>query len=158
MFSVMYGAVRLSTADTWGEAQQALRESIEARIRHMPKGLGWEAWDAKLRAELAELSATADVRLTPHTSLWLSEWDGIVWRDDGKTYGVGIGDLCYVRDVPNGCLGGWTINVKAKIEGIYQYEYGPQVNVRITGESLQFRRYGSVSLAASNIRTRQSVR
>jgi hypothetical protein len=146
----VHGYVRVSQAAGWADARGRLRDLVDA------------VYDSLYRTDRSDQyreleRGRAALGMIDHGMLFAT--DRHAWADSMRyaiagLYGVTVGDLCVVQDHHNGSLYAWTIAVKAKVLRIT----ATQVTVRITGESLQFRRHQVVSLPVGCIRPRRGTR
>jgi hypothetical protein len=146
--SVVHGHVRIAQATDWADARGKLRELVDAVYDSLYKTDRSDRYreDERGRAALAPVD---------HGMLFATERHA--WADSMRyaiqgTYGVTTGDLAVVQDYHNGCRYSWTIAVKCKVLAVT----ATQVTVRITGESLQFRRHQVITIPVGYIRPRRN--
>jgi hypothetical protein len=145
--SVLQGHVRIALADDWPHARKLLAEHADARWRYYGRS---ESGD-QLHDEQVARAAMAPIE---NGLLFLTLPSGPFastrYAEQG-VHGLTVGDLAFVYDYPNGCLGWWTIAVKCRL-----LEIGPLwATVRITGDAEQFTRHGSYTIPLSAIRPRR---
>jgi hypothetical protein len=141
--SVVYGHVRVAQAGSWAEARTLLREHVDELYDRIP----------------GDIARQTQERVQGRVALAPVDDDGWLWVSDVRktahyaregAHGLTTGDLCIVHEFTNGSRNWWTVDVKAKIVSV-----GPVgVTVRITGESVQFDRYSTVTVPLSFIRPR----
>jgi hypothetical protein len=145
--SVVHGHVRIAQASGWADARGKLRTLIDDVYDSLYKTDRSDQYQEQERARAA-------LGVIDHGMLFATERHA--WADSMRyaiqgLYGVTIGDLAVVQDFHNGSRYAWTIAVKCKVTHIT----ATQVTVRITGESLQFRRHSVITVPVSYIRPRR---
>jgi hypothetical protein len=155
--SITVGCVRVDTVYSWSGAICALRTMI--RDAYMPNG---RMTFLPLRPELQRSmdQELAQVAAGPQDGLIVAtapgRWGPVRAAHAGEV-GLAAGDLCHIRDYPNGHLGGWTINVKCKIIAVNPSS--GMVTVRVTDQSaIQFRSGAVVTVHPDVIRRRPAPR
>lgn len=152
--SITVGCVRVNTVYTWSGAQASLRQMVNDA--YLPNGpMTFRPLRNNLERDLADILAR--ISAGPQDGMIVASaprtWGDSIRAAHAGEVGLAAGDLCHVRDVPNGSLGWWTINVKAKIIAVNP-DSG-RVTVRITDKSaVQFRPGQVVTVHADRIRRR----
>jgi hypothetical protein len=155
--SITVGCVRVNTIYTWSGASAYLRRMITDA--YMPNGRMTflplrDDLQRSMDQELAQVSAGPQNGLIVATAPGRF---GPVRAAQAGEVGLTAGDLCHVRDYPNGHLGGWTINVKCKIIAVNPDSH--MVTVRVTDQSaIQFRPGQIVTVHPDVIRRRPTPR
>jgi hypothetical protein len=143
VISIVYGSVRVATAGSWADARVLLSAHVDAIYSRIPGDWARQTHE-RVQGRVA-LGAVDD-----RGWLWVSDLHKTQHYAAEGRHGLTTGDLCIVHEFTNGNRYSWTIDVKAKIVSV-----GPVgVVVRITGESVQFDRYSTVTVPLSFIRPR----
>lgn len=142
--SIVLGAVRIATALNWAEATDMMRTQVTAKYSGIYYGSQGEILRRRLADELGQVNAG------PKAGNMLCVGGPWTWGTDiryavpGES-GLTAGDLCVIKDEPNGRYGGWTVRVKAKILRVDITGGTARVTVRITDRSATQFRAGEIT-------------
>lgn len=147
MISICIGAVRMRTAENWTAARDMLRRDINDFYPRFGNPHAQRMKDA----ELAQLNKALDGGWLVTSGIGAS-FNALRYAREGE-HGLIPGQLAIIRDYSNGSRYAWTVDVKCKLTAVNPDTH--KATVTITGNSVQFTRWESITVPSSFLRFRE---